>query len=161
MNRIIYLVAALLLLAYASTCRADTMSSLEQVSVQGVLNVGELYDPGFPAQNGLRAVSGQIIKVYYLQLPAPLGKQLSTQKITPSIASEFPMNSDNVIMVDVGWPDNDPKYNPFGFSKKVGKRLKVYGSLSSDFRAPQIHLSPVFLKATKVEVLKSFNTYGW
>ncbi|MBI3006663.1 MAG: hypothetical protein HYY49_14805 [Ignavibacteriales bacterium] len=151
------LIATVVIDAYAQ----QDSSANQMVVVQGVLNVGELFIPAIPAENGLPEYPASISKVYYLQLPTPLATQLKAQQMPPSIIERLPEESGDIIMVDIGWPDNDAPANPFGLNKKVGMKLKVRGVLSFEFRAPQTHLSKAFLKAANVEVLKSFDTNGW
>jgi hypothetical protein len=152
MNRKIIL--ALLALFFGNgLCKAGSSDSADQVSVQGVLNVGKLFIHGSPRD------PGEVIDVYFLQLPISLGRQLAAQKIKG--ADRFGPNLNGVVMVDVGWPDNDREYNPFDLKRKVGRKIKVFGSLDDDFRAPQTHLSRFFLNPQKVEVLKSFDSNGW
>jgi hypothetical protein len=148
-------------ITWAQTDDSLTNKPSESV-IQSVLQKGQLFVSAVPpdSQHGLHAVPSSVIEVYYLQLPLPLGKQLTAQGIELASRSDLAENFQDK-MVDLGWPDNDPTYNPFGFNQKVGMKLKVTGDLYSDFRAPQTHLSGVFMKAVKVEVLKSFETEKW
>jgi len=127
-------------------------------SVQGVLQVGEKFNPGEEPQHGSRGISSSFSQVYYLQLPATLGKQLQAQgvQIEKPEASEVYSK-----MVDIGWPSNDRTYNPFDLNKKVGLKLRVTGELYSPDRVFSQYLSPVFMKAIKVEVVDKFEPHNW
>lgn len=130
-------------------------------SIQGVLQIGDRFVSGEPAKDGLYGVPAHFIQVYYLQLPAPLGKQLAAQGIDVRKAKGFDESDYSVKMVDVGWPSNDVTYNPFKLNRKVGLRLRITGQAYTPYHAFSQYLSNVFLKAKKVEVLKNFDTKGW
>lgn len=130
-------------------------------TIQGVLQIGEKFVAAEKPEHGLNGSPAHFVQVYYLQLPLPLGRQLEAQGIDLKSVKDFEESDFYTQMIDVGWPSNDSRYNPFGFNKNIGRKLKVTGQAFPPYHGFSSYLSPIFLNVRKVEVIKEFEKAGW
>lgn len=114
-----------LLLACTTPGAAAAPPPVPSLSVQGVLQTGDFFGP---PGNGENPAGDRIDAVYYLQLPAPLSKQIHPT----SILAEFSASALNASFIQLIVFDEEKSVA----RTLVGKRVRVIGTVLEPDPAP-------------------------
>lgn len=128
--------------------RVDAAFSAQDVTVEGVLNVGEFYGPPNYGEN---PDSDSIEHSYLLQLPAPIGEQVQNANAYSSIENKNGINGFAYFIQLV--VSNADQTNA---KTLIGKRVKVVGSLFDAITGH--HRTPVLIE---VHSLSPIDKYSW